>query len=117
MKHRNDFQEIQQVLKRFGKTPDLALKKYHAFIKEVSNPVYPQWEKVAALAKLIPVLEETPEIRGIVNVYLENRLMPVDDAGDAAHLWQSHHIIRWIFSSPGIASTLPMQTRVSIFAE
>ena len=55
-------------------------------IKEVGNPVYPNWEKVAALAKQIPVLEDTPEIRGIVKVYLENKLMPADDAGDAAHL-------------------------------
>jgi putative transposase len=31
---KNDFQEIQQVLKRFGKTPGLALKKYHVFISD-----------------------------------------------------------------------------------
>jgi predicted nucleic acid-binding protein len=55
-------------------------------IKEVSNPVYPHWNKVAALAQQIPVLEDTPEIRGIVKVYLANKLMPADDAGDAAHL-------------------------------
>lgn len=48
--------------------------------------MYPNWEKVAALAKQVPVLEETPEIRGIVKAYLENKLMPADDAGDAAHL-------------------------------
>ena len=48
--------------------------------------MYPEWEKVAALATQVPVLEETPEIRGIVKVYIENKLMPTDDAGDAAHL-------------------------------
>jgi len=55
-------------------------------LKEVGNPVYPNWEKVATLAEQVQVLEETPEIRGIVKVYLENKLMPADDVGDAAHL-------------------------------
>ena len=32
------------------------------------------------------MLEDVPEIRGIVKVYLENKLMPADDFGDAAHL-------------------------------
>ena len=48
--------------------------------------MYPNWEKVATLAEQVQVLEETPEIRGIVKVYLENKLMPADDVGDAAHL-------------------------------
>jgi len=55
-------------------------------LKEVSNPVYPDWDRVTALAELVPVLEETPEIRGIVKAYISNKLMPADDFGDAAHL-------------------------------
>ena len=55
-------------------------------LKEVGSPVYPDWKRVEALAKNVPVLEYTPEIRGIVKVYLDNKLMPADDAGDAAHL-------------------------------
>ena len=55
-------------------------------LKEVSNPVYPTWKKVSTLAENVPVLEDVQEIRGIVKVYLENKLMPADDAGDAAHL-------------------------------
>lgn len=55
-------------------------------IKEISNPAYPLWKKVSALANQVPILEETPEIRGIVKVYIENKLMPADDFGDAAHL-------------------------------
>ncbi len=55
-------------------------------LKEVGNPVYPDFENVSALAQGVPVLEIVSEIRGIVTVYLENKLMPSDDAGDAAHL-------------------------------
>lgn len=55
-------------------------------LKEVSNPMYPNWGKVSTLAENVPVLENVQEIRGIVKVYLENKLMPADDAGDAAHL-------------------------------
>lgn len=55
-------------------------------LQEVGNPVYPNWEKVTALTEQVPILEDVPEIKGIVKVYLENRLMPADDFGDAAHL-------------------------------
>ncbi len=55
-------------------------------IKEISNPVYPNWDKVTELSNKIPVLENIPEIQGIVKIYLENKLMPADDFGDAAHL-------------------------------
>jgi predicted nucleic acid-binding protein len=55
-------------------------------LKEVSKPQYPNWDKVTALAQQIPILEDMPEIRGIVKIYLENKVMPLDDAGDAAHL-------------------------------
>ena len=55
-------------------------------LQEVSNPVYPGWEQVAALAAQVPLLAAAPEVEGIVRVYLEHRLMPQDDAGDAVHL-------------------------------
>jgi len=55
-------------------------------VAEVSNPVYPGWEQVRALALSVPMLADAPELKGIVRVYLENRLMPQDDAGDALHL-------------------------------
>jgi predicted nucleic acid-binding protein len=55
-------------------------------IREVSDPTYPNWQKVLALSEQVPVLEETPEIRGIVKVYIDNQVMPADDVGDAAHL-------------------------------
>ena len=55
-------------------------------LKEVGNPVYPNWEKIAELANQVPILESTPEIQGIVTIYLDNKLMPSDDFGDAAHL-------------------------------
>lgn len=55
-------------------------------LQEISNPVYPNWKNVVALAEQVPLLEDVPEIRGIVKVYLENKLIPADDFGDAAHL-------------------------------
>jgi hypothetical protein len=55
-------------------------------LREVEQPIYPNWEKVNALAQGLPLLEIEPEIKGIIKVYLENRIMPQDDAGDAAHL-------------------------------
>lgn len=55
-------------------------------LREVEQPIYPNWEKVTALAQGLPLLEFEPEIKGIIKVYLENRIMPKDDAGDAAHL-------------------------------
>ena len=42
-------------------------------LQEVSNPVYPNWEKVVTITEQVPVLEDTPETRGIVKVYLENK--------------------------------------------
>ena len=55
-------------------------------IAEVSNPVYPGWEQVRELASQVPVLADSPDLKGIVRVHLEHRLMPHDDAGDALHL-------------------------------
>lgn len=78
----------QQITVDWRETQRKYYDNYTSFfvIKEVGNPVYPNWEKASALVKQIPVLENTPEIRGIVKVYLENKLMPADDTGDSAHL-------------------------------
>ena len=38
------------------------------------------------MARRINSLEIVPDIAGIVTIYVENRVMPADDAGDAAHL-------------------------------
>lgn len=58
----------------------------HFCLEEVSNPVYPGWRRVSALARDLPLLEITEDIAGIIKAYISNRLMPADDAGDAAHL-------------------------------
>ena len=55
-------------------------------LEEVSNPVYPGWRRVSALARKLSLLEITDDIAGIIRAYIPNRLMPADDAGDAAHL-------------------------------
>jgi predicted nucleic acid-binding protein len=55
-------------------------------IEEASQPVYPGWQKVAALSRTVPVFEVVEEVAGIIAVYMEQQIMPADDAGDAAHL-------------------------------
>ena len=55
-------------------------------VEEVIEPVYPGWQKVAALTHGLTLLDVTPEIAGIVKAYIDHKLMPKDDAGDAAHL-------------------------------
>jgi predicted nucleic acid-binding protein len=68
-------------------------------LQEVANPVYTGWEKVAALAEQVPLLEAAPEIRGIVKVYLENKPMPAGDAGDAVHLaLASYHSMDYLLT-------------------
>ena len=69
-------------------------------IVEISNPVYPNWEKVSALAQAVPLLTSSDEIEGIINLYLEHKLMPHDDAGDAAHLamasfYEIDYLLTW----------------------
>ena len=74
-------------------------------IDEISNPVYPGWEKVSAKSGGIPLLKVNDDLKGIIKIYLDNKLMPEDDAGDAAHLaiasyyemdflltWNCHHL-------------------------
>ena len=55
-------------------------------IEEASQPVYPGWNKVSALVRTLPVFEVVEEIAGIIAVYMEQDVMPANDAGDAAHL-------------------------------
>lgn len=69
-------------------------------IDEISNPVYQGWEKVSAKAEGIPLLKVNDEIKGIIAIYLENQLMPSDDAGDAAHLaiasfYELDYLLTW----------------------
>jgi len=69
-------------------------------LEEVGQPVYPNWEKVRALADGVPVLQNTPEIEGIVNIYLEHCLMPQNDMGDAFHLamacyYEVDYLLTW----------------------
>jgi predicted nucleic acid-binding protein len=71
----------------------------HFCLEEVSNPVYPAWKRVSALARKLPLLEMTEDIPGIVRAYIANRLMPADDAGDAAHLAiASYHEVDYLLT-------------------
>lgn len=68
-------------------------------LREAGSPVYPGWQKVAALARKLEMLTLVPDIEGIVKVYLENQLMPADDAGDAAHLaTASFHAVDYLLT-------------------
>ena len=68
-------------------------------VEEVSEPVYPVWEKVAGLARGLTLLDITPEIAGIVKAYIDHKLMPKDDAGDAAHLAvASYHEVDYLMT-------------------
>ena len=55
-------------------------------IDELNAPVYPNWQKTTALARSTAQLEVVEDVAGIIAIYLEQRVMPADDAGDAAHL-------------------------------
>ena len=55
-------------------------------IDELNVPVYPGWQKALAVARRQTLLAVTDDLLGIIQVYIDNLLMPRDDAGDAAHL-------------------------------
>jgi len=68
-------------------------------VEEVSEPVYPGWQKVSTLAGGLTLLDVTPEIAGIVKAYIDHKLMPKDDAGDAAHLAvASYHEVDYLMT-------------------
>jgi predicted nucleic acid-binding protein len=57
-----------------------------AVFYELESGEHPQKEEKLTLIKDIMLLEITDEIREIVEVYLENYLMPREELGDALHL-------------------------------
>lgn len=66
-------------------------------LEEVKRPIYPNWKRVAELCGKVAFLEVTADIAGIVKVYVDNWLMPADDAGDAAHLaMASYHGVDYL---------------------
>lgn len=68
-------------------------------VEEVSDPGYPEWRRVLAMVRRVPLLEVTHDIAGIVKVYVENQLMPAEDVGDAAHLaMASYHSVDYLLT-------------------
>jgi predicted nucleic acid-binding protein len=68
-------------------------------LREVSEPGYPGWRKVAALVRRQAMLAVPQEIAGIVSVYVDNHVMPAGDAGDAAHLAvASYHAVDYLLT-------------------
>ena len=85
-----------------------SLYTFYFTLAEVNNPVYPNWEKVSLLVSSVTVLPVSAETKGIIKIYIDNSLMPGDDAGDAAHLamasfhnidflltWNCVHLANW----------------------
>ena len=60
-------------------------------LQELNNPAYPNWESTYTLAEEIPVLNMHNDIPGIIRAYIDNKVMPQDDTGDAAHLAIASH--------------------------
>ena len=68
-------------------------------LAETKEPIYPNCEEVSAFAQGVPVLEVVPDIKGIVKAYIDNRLMPSNDMGDAAHLAiASFHSVEYLLT-------------------
>ncbi len=68
-------------------------------LDETAEPVYPNWQKVVALAETVPVLAEVPDIEGIVKIYLDHHLMPRNDVADAFHLAiASYHEVDYLLT-------------------
>lgn len=55
-------------------------------LEELGAGDYPTRDACLALAESLPMLEITPEIAEIVDVYIARGLMPADPTGDALHL-------------------------------
>ena len=55
-------------------------------IAELDSGNYPRKNEILEFAREIEQLEPNPEIRNIVEFYIQNTLMPLDEQGDALHL-------------------------------
>lgn len=66
---------------------------------ELKNPVYPNWQKAAKLAEKYSILEYSEEILGIIKTYIDHKIMPSDESGDAAHLaLASYHEVDYLLT-------------------
>ena len=67
------------------------------------------------MARRVAPLEIVPDIAGIVKVYVQNQVMPADDAGDAAHLAvASYHGVDYLLTW-NTAGIWPTRTSSNIF--
>jgi predicted nucleic acid-binding protein len=55
-------------------------------LAELEEGEYPGKQEALSLIQALPVLRITPEIESIAEAYMNRRLMPRDDFGDAYHL-------------------------------
>ena len=103
--------------------PDYKVVTSQAVLDELASPNYPYSSLTLELLKPIPKVSMETEIKQIVKIYLQNRLMPNDPLGDALHLalasyhhcdylltWNCKHLanpnkfqqIRWCNQSLGL---------------
>ena len=55
-------------------------------LAELSRTPSPKREECLGLLAAVPLLESVPEVDEIMAVYFQHKLMPLEAAGDAAHL-------------------------------
>ena len=55
-------------------------------IIELNKGNYPRKDEILEFVNKLEKLEPNPEIKNIINVYIQNTLMPKDELGDALHL-------------------------------
>jgi predicted nucleic acid-binding protein len=55
-------------------------------IQELSRGNHPKKSAVLQIVETVPLLEVSPEVVSITEVYIQHRVMPGDPAGDALHL-------------------------------
>ncbi len=60
--------------------------KSRAVIDELQHPDYPHSQEALRLIENLPDLQIETEIRHVVKIYIQNRIMPKNPLGDALHL-------------------------------
>lgn len=71
-----------------------------ATLDELCRGEYPQKDEAIVLIRSVPFLPAEEEVADIVAVYIAQRVMPADTAGDALHLamasyWKCDFLLTW----------------------
>jgi hypothetical protein len=55
-------------------------------IDELSDPAYPMTREAVEWVRDVPLLDVDDEVRGLANIFVRERVMPLPVAGDAIHV-------------------------------